>query len=477
MLTDGIAPDVSAVAARAVPAGRRDAYPVLERLSSDELQALQLRRLNRQLERLWQNTFYADAWAAAGLARGTLARSLDDLRRFPLVTKEDLLSDQEAHPPYGRRLAVDPRHVFEITLSSGTSGRTQEIHAHTARDAHMRAMHGIAFRWAGMGKDDVLVFHVGISNSASHGPFHRGVRALGRLPYLVGHLGFEKRLELMQRLGMDHMYVMPSALNGLTQLIDEQGTTPHELFPGLRSIMMSGEGWPVDFVERMEEAWGARVFEGYGASQTYAGFIMSSCEHGAVTDGRRNGMHVYGWAAVVEVVDPETLEPVGPGEVGEVVVTHLEKEASPLIRFRTRDRAVFLPWQQCSCGRQLDMVESGTIGRWDDMVKIKGENVFPPEVDEIVFARPEIGEYQGRVFIGDLGRDAAEVRLALVGDAPPPDRLLDDLRAELKRRTNVTFELRVVPVSELPRWTTPDVKPRRWTDDRQANLAAGGTGR
>ena len=213
--------------------GRRDAYPVLERLTRDELQALQLRRLNRQLRAaLGRTSSMPKAGRQAGLAPGTLAGSLDDLRRFPVITKEDVLSDQEAHPPYGRRLAVDPRHVFEITLSSGTSGRTQEIHAHTARDAHMRAMHGIAFRWAGMGRDDVLVFHVGISNSASHGPFHRGIRALGRLPYLIGHLGFEKRLELMQRLGMDHMYVMPSALNGLTQLIHEQGDDATRAVPG-----------------------------------------------------------------------------------------------------------------------------------------------------------------------------------------------------------------------------------------------------
>jgi phenylacetate-CoA ligase len=467
--------DPAAVVARQVPAGRRDVYPVLERLDRGELQALQLRRLRRQVERLWAtNPFYRDRWASAGLAPGQAPASLDELRRLPVIAKEDLLSDQESHPPYGARLGVDERHVFEITLSSGTSGRSQEIHAHTARDAHMRALHGIAFRWAGMGPDDVLVFHVGISNSASHGPFHRGIRALGRLPYLVGHLGFEKRLELMQRLGMDHMYVMPSALNGLTQLIHDGGSTPRAMFPALRSVMMSGEGWPVDFVQRMEEAWGAPVFEGYGASQTYAGFIMSNCEHGAVTDGRRNGMHVYEWAAIIEVVDPGTLEPVGPGEVGEIVVTHLEKEASPLIRFRTRDRAVYLPWQQCGCGRQLDMIESGTIGRFDDMVKIKGENVFPPEVDEIVFARREIGEYQARVFIGENGRDQAEIRIGFVAGDTPPERLLDDLRVELKQRTNITVDLRVVPLAELPEWTTPDVKPRRWTDERQANLREGG---
>ena len=437
---------------------------------------MQLRRLDRQLRRLWAtNRFYQEHWAAAGLEQGTTTSSLEELRRFPVVSKEDVLSDQESHPPYGWRLGVDERHVFEITLSSGTSGRSQEIHAHTVRDAHMRALHGIAFRWAGMECDDTLVFHVGISNSASHGPFHRGIRAIGRLPYLVGHLGFEKRLELMQRLRMDHMYVMPSALNGLTQLCLEQGSAPRELFPELRSITISGEGWPVDFVERMELAWGARVFEGYGASQTYAGFIMSSCEHGAVTDGKRNGMHVYEWAAIVEVVDPETLEQVQPGEVGEIVVTHLEKEASPLVRFRTRDRAVYLPWQTCGCGRQLDMIESGTIGRWDDMVKIKGENVFPLEVDEIVFARPEIAEYQARVFIGASGRDEAEIAVELVEDADAWEGLLPPLAAELKQRTNITFAFRRAALHELPQWTTPDVKPRRWTDERQSNLSGGET--
>ena len=460
--------------ALAPPSARRDVYPVLERMGRDELQALQLRRLDRQLRRLWEtNPFYQEHWAAAGLERGTTTTSLDDLRRFPVVSKEDLLTDQEEHPPYGWRLGVDERHVFEITLSSGTSGRSQEIHAHTVRDAHMRALHGIAFRWAGMECDDTLVFHVGISNSASHGPFHRGIRAIGRLPYLVGHLGFEKRLELMQRLGMDHMYVMPSALNGLTQLCLEQGSPPRELFPDLRSITMSGEGWPIDFVQRMEEAWGARVFEGYGASQTYAGFIMSNCEHGAVTDGRRNGMHIYEWATIIEVVDPDSLEPVGPGEVGEIVVTHLEKEASPLIRFRTRDRAVYLPWHACSCGRQLDMLESGTIGRWDDMVKIKGENVFPLEVDEIVFARREVAEYQARVFIGESGRDEAEISIELVEDGNGAAEMIRDLAAELKQRTNITFAMRLVPGGELPQWTTPDVKPRRWTDERQAHLSQG----
>ncbi len=449
------------------------AHPALERMTREEIRALQLERLQRQLARLaYTNPFFAARWRDAGVDISDV-RSLEDIRRLPVITKEEVLADQVAAPPYGTRLGVDPRDVFELTLSSGTSGNLQEAHAHTVRDAHMRAMHGIAFRWAGMQPDETLVFHVGISNSASHGPFHRGIRSIGRLPYLVGHLGFPQRLELMERFGLDHMYAMPSALNGLAQLCEEQGRPARERFPGLRSIMISGEGWPVDFIERMEEAWGARIHEGYGASQTYGGFVMSNCEHGAVTDGRRNGMHFYEWAILLEVLDPETLEPVGPGEVGELVITHLEKEASPLVRFRTRDRVRHMPWTECPCGRQLEMVESGTIGRWDDMVKIKGQNVFPTEVDEIVFARPEIGEYQARVFIGDSGRDVAEMRIGIRDgrlDDPDAATVLDGLRRELKDATNVSFDLRPVPVSDLPQYTTPDAKPRRWTDERQADL-------
>jgi phenylacetate-CoA ligase len=172
------------------------------------------------------------------------------------------------------------------------------------------------------------------------------------------------------------------------------------------------------------------------------------------------------------VLHPDTLEPVGVGEPGELVVTLLEKEASPLVRFRTRDKVVYRPWSECSCGRQLDALEAGTISRWDDMVKIKGENVFPSEVDEIVFARPQIGEYQGQVTIGDRGRDVAEIRVGLseqLGDDVAV-RLLADLREELKRKTNVSFELQQVPLDTLPAWTTPDVKPRRWSDERQQKL-------
>ena len=213
---------------------------------------------------------------------------------------------------------------------------------------------------------------------------------------------------------------------------------------------MSGEAWPVDFVERMEDAWGARIYEGYGASQTYGASSCRTASEAPWSTASRGLLHFYEWAALLEVLHPDTLEPVAPGEAGELVVTLLEKEASPLVRFRTRDKVVLVPHEDCACGRDLRAIEAGTISRWDDMVKIKGENVFPNEVDEIIFARPEIAEYQARVTIGEAGRDVAEIRLALAAPGPPDDGMIERLRQELKARTNITFELRTVPRAGAP---------------------------
>jgi phenylacetate-CoA ligase len=449
--------------------------PSLERLDRAELDALKLRRLNRLIERCWAtNPYYRDLWSDHGVPTGPLT-SLADLAHFPIIDKEMLLADQAERSPYGRRLGVPPEQVWEITLSSGTSGRTQEVHAHTARDAHLRGLlHGLAFWWAGGGPGDILAHHVGVSNSASHGSFHRGFRAVGSMPYLMGYAGFEKRLALRDDFGVDVMYVMPSAMNGLTTLCLNQGQTPAERYPSLRSIVMSGEAWPVDFVTNMEEAWGAKVYEGYGASQTYGAFIMSNCERGAVVEnGERGLLHFYEWAAELEVLNPETLAPVDSGEAGELVVTLFEKEASPLIRFRTRDKVVSRAGHSCPCGRCLNAIEAGTISRWDDMVKIKGENVFPNEVDEIVFARSDISEYQGHVSIGNAGRDVAAIQLEFKPGAGEDPVVVERLRSELKTKTNVSFDLIVVSPGTLPQWTTPDIKPRRWHDERQAGLAAG----
>jgi phenylacetate-CoA ligase len=450
---------------------RRDFFPTLERMSRSELDALQLKKLQLRVGRAYDSIpFYRERYQTAGVSPDDI-KSLDDLRRLPLVTKEDILADEARHPPYGSFLGVPEEAIWEILTSSGTSGKGREVHAFTQRDCVLRGSNfAVAFAWAGVSAADAVIFHVGASNSASIGSLTRGIRAVGRLPYLVGHAGFDERIDLMLQFGFDAMWCMPSALNGLSQLLRERGIEPRKQWPNTRSVMIAAESFPVEWVHSMEEFWGCKIYEEYGATQAHGGIGMTNCERGAVIGSRRGAMHFFSWTLLFEVLNPDTLEPVKAGEEGDLVITHLDKEASPLVRFRTRDRVRWFPSTECPCGRCLDFVESGTVGRWDDMMKVKGQNLFPPHVDRVLFSFESIDEYQGRLFIDEHGRDNVEVRYSFrekPGDKTSFER---NLIAALKEETHLTMRVTEVAPDELPHFITPDQKARRWTDERQAGL-------
>jgi phenylacetate-CoA ligase len=448
--------------------------PVLESMPRSRVRELQLLKLKKQVERAQASIpFYRQRFEAVGL-RPEHIRSVEDVRRLPVINKEDIIEDQKQHPVYGSFLGVRENQIWEIALSSGTSGKGQELHAWTIRDSHLRgALNALGWAWAGNTRRDAMIFHIGATNSSSVGCMMRGIRSVGRLPYLIGHEGFEQRIELMLKFGMEGMYAMPSALNGVSLRLEERGIDPKKQWPGLKAIMCSAESWPVEWVHRMEELWGARIYEEYGSTQTHGTYGMTCCERGAVVDGHRGRLHFFEWSFLYEVVDPETLEPVGPGEEGELIVTHLDKEASPLLRFRTRDRMRWFPYHDCPCGRQLDAAECGTIGRWDDMLKVKGQNIWPPSVDELVLAYAWVDEYQARIFIDERGRDQIDLRYALKQRPPDQQGFESELVGRLKEMTNLTMKVREVPRSDVPHYSTSDQKPRRWIDERHAGLATG----
>lgn len=457
-------------------AARNVYLPRLEGLPRADIEALQGRKLVRQARRLYAtNPFYRRLWDEAGVDIDAI-QTRADIGRLPFTSKPDFIADQTEHPPFGTRLGVPLDEVGEITETSGTSGKGRELHGHTVLDMHLRGqMTSVAWAWAGLRKDDIGIFHIPASNSASLYTMLRGIRAVGRLPYLVGHLGFEERLDLMQRLGVNAMYATPSGLNGMAVLCEKLGIEPAKAFPHLKFVMVSAESWPVEWVLRMEALWNTKITEVYGSTQLNAAFGAACCEAGAVVDGQRGNLHMFEWGHLYEVVDPETGEPVEPGQPGELVITHLDKQASPLVRFRSGDRVTRHPSSRCSCGRQYDVIEAGTIGRVDDMFKVKGQSIWPSELESMIFSHPEVDEFQARTYIGAKGRDEIELRFSVrdgVGTGHQ-DTLALELRQQLKEITDVTFAVTVVPAHDLPRFTSPDKKARRWTDDRHSGLASG----
>jgi phenylacetate-CoA ligase len=452
--------------------------PHLESLDRDELRALQERKLGNQLARIRStNPFYRDHWAQSGVSSEAV-QSLDAIRELPFVTKDHLLADQTANPPYGARLGIDERDVHEITMTSGTSGKEKEVHAHSLADTFLRGeLTAIGFAWAGLGSGDIGVAHVGANNAASLWTMVRGIRTTGRMPYLTGHASADERLDLMQRFGVNVMFAMPSGLTALATRCEELDIRPEHAFPNLWSIMTSGESWPVEWVERMEQFWGARIHEVYGSTQTNAAYGAACCEFGAVRNGQRAHNHLFEWTTYYEVIDPVTLEPTEPGERGELVLTHLDKEASPLVRFRTGDLVRWYPAGTCPCGRWLRSLETGTVGRVDDMLKIRGQNIWTSSVDAAVLAHPEVDELQVRVSVNDMGRERIEMRVGLrSGIVSDPSPFLTGVAAELKELTDLWIDVVAVDPLQLPHYDSPDLKPRRWTDDRHAGLqtAAGG---
>jgi phenylacetate-CoA ligase len=243
----------------------------------------------------------------------------------------------------------------------------------------------------------------------------------------------------------------------------------------LRALYISAEGYSPAWAQAMEEFWGAPLHEGYGSTQA-VGFALTSCPSGR-TEGPRL-LHAIEWMNVCEVVDPATGEPVGPGEVGELILTNLDISGSPCIRFATRDRVRYFPHHACGCGRPWACVEAGTIGRYDDMMKIRGNNVWPTAIDQLMFAEPEVAEYAGRVFVDDAGRTEVLVRVALTSAAraAAPGLRADVLRRLarlLKDTTNVAMRLEEVDRAALPTFA---YKSRRWQDERQRGYDRAGKG-
>lgn len=447
-------------------------FPARAEISRKDLEAAQLANLQRQLDFVYSNSpFYQERFKSVGILPKDV-QSINDLRRLPLLDKRELLEDQEKHPPYGSRLSVSEDKIAMLILTSGTSGTGQEVYAMTRMDVEFGGS-----AWAnwyyrcGMRKGDqlLLTWPLG-TNSGPQGAF-LGSYKLGTNTLPIAPYDSQSKLNTyMLKFNPAGMVVTPAYLSHMTVLCDELGIEPIEQFPNLKAIMIATEAYPISWAERMERIWGARIYELYGNTQQ-CGLAAGTCETGVLTEtGLRGCLHLDEWHTIFEIIDRDTNEPVKPGEEGELVLTNLFREGSPLVRFRTNDRVRLLEHNSCSCGRPTNSLEAGTVARYDDMMKIRAQNVWPEAVDMIIFDHPEIDEYQGRVYLDERGREIVDVQIEFKADPLSEDRkgeILSSLNEELRRGVGVSIGLSEAPQGSLERFV---FKTRRWTDERKEGL-------
>jgi phenylacetate-CoA ligase len=443
-------------------------------LSRPELEALQLRKLRRQLERLYGSSEYYKTRIDAARLQPAALTTLDAFRQqFPLSSKADFMADQMEHPIFGQRLGIPSTQVALVNMTGGTSGQGQEIYGRSQRDVHMLGyLHALPWVLAGLRPGDIAINCVpaGGLTTGGWGP-GEGLRIIGATAFHVGGtLSTDAKIELMLRIrDTNFIYASTNYLHTLTEGLLRRGIEPRAAFPSMRTLFVAAEGYPLEWAERIEALWGCRLQEGYGSTQC-AGFGASTCADGALSpNGGRGLMHLFEWETIFEILDPNTLEPVQSGEIGELVVTNLSIEGSPAIRFRTGDAARFVSHRDTGSGRAWNAIECGTIGRFDDMMKIRGNNVWPAAIDAAVFAHGEIADYAGRVYTSADGKTEIEVRIAFAAHAEPADidardALIQSIRAKIKERTNVWMTVVVCDRASLPEFS---YKARRWQDERQ----------
>lgn len=406
--------------------------PAIERRQTERLSAL-LRAI------LPHNRFHAARFAAAGLTANDL-RTPADLTRLPLITKAVLLADQAENPPYGTNLTYSRERYTRLHQTSGTSGRPLRWLDTPASWAWMLDSWAVYFRLAEIRSSDVLFFPF------SFGPFlgfWTGFEAgcwQGSLCLPGGGLSTTARLRFMLDNQVTVVLCTPTYALHLAEVaamegIDLAGSS-------VAKIVVAGEpgGSVPGTRQRIESAWGARVFDHHG--MTEVGPAGMECAANPF------GVHLLESEYIVEVIDPATEKPVPPGTEGELVLTNLGRIGSPLIRYRTGDLVCVDP-APCPCGRATVRLLGGIRGRADDMIFLRGNNFHPRTLQALLHALPEVAEY--RLKVDRTG--ALPILKVEVEPIPSAVPQLVAARVDQVIRDELLFraEVSIVPPGSLPR--------------------------
>jgi phenylacetate-CoA ligase len=410
----------------------------IETLEPTRLQELQLQRLRDTLRRAGQSTFYRERLAEAGVRPADL-HSLTDIQRIPLTTKNDL----RAH---GKdMLTVPMTEVVRLHASSGTTGQATVIY-YTRADVEAWAdLLARSMYMTGVRPGDVFQNMMGYGLFTGGLGFHYGGERLGCLTIPAGAGNSKRQIQLIRDFQTTVIHIIPSFALYLLNTFASEGVDPKDL--PIRIAFIGAEPHTEDMRRRIEAAYGLKAYNSYGLSEMNGPGVAFECPE-------QNGMHVWEDAYLLEVVDPQTLEPVPPGALGELVFTNLTRQGMPLIRYRTRDLAS-CDDRPCPCGRTSRRI-SRIQGRTDDMIIIKGVNIFPMQIEQVLLAMPEV--YTN--YLVELKRENFNDQMVVKVEVQQ-HFFQEDLKylTGLRKRITETLknELLVTPIVEL---VEPNTLPR-----------------
>lgn len=414
--------------------------PLYECMPREDLEQLQLERMQATLNRVYKSvTCYKKKFDEAGINPEDI-RSFGDLAKLPFTTKDDL----RLNYPYGM-FAVPLREVVRIHSSSGTTGKPTVV-GYTKND--IRTWSNLVARFmtaAGVTRDDVVQIAFGYGMFTGAFGLHYGSELIGASVIPMSSGNTEKQIMIMQDYRSTVLVCTPSYAINIASRMEQMGVDPKSL--ALKVGLFGSEPWSEAMRKEIESRLYVNATDNYGLSEILGPGVAGECEY-------KCGMHLSEDHFIAEIIDPDTGEVLPRGSVGELVLTTLTKEAFPMIRYRTRD-ITSLDYEKCACGRTTLRMKK-TMGRSDDMLIIKGVNVFPSQIEEILFAIEGCEPHYQLVVEREGDLDTLEVRIEVTeniffDEMKKQKAFVEQIERKIYSVLGVGASVKLVEPTSLPR--------------------------
>ncbi|MBR1595893.1 MAG: phenylacetate--CoA ligase [Phocaeicola sp.] len=427
--------------------------PELETMPVDQLHELQLKRLKQTVRHCMNAPFYQKKFQERGITPDDI-QTLEDVRKLPFTSKEDLRENY----PFGLS-CVPLKECVRLHSSSGTTGNPTVV-LHTQKDLDEWANAVARCLWmVGSRPEDVFQNSAGYGMFTAGLGFQYGAEKIGMLTVPAAAGNTTRQIKFIKDFGTTVLHAIPSYASRIYDVMKEEGVDPQR-DTQLRVLCIGAEPHSEEQRKRIEYQLGVKAYNSYGISEMMGPGVAFECPE-------QNGLHIWEDYFIVEIIDPVTLEPVPDGQLGELVITTINREAMPLLRYRTRDLTRFLPGE-CPCGRHHRCIDR-LQGRSDDMIILKGVNIFPIQIEKILLKFKELSTDYFIVIETKDGNDImtieVEINQMFTDDYARLQSLEKEIKRQLKDEILITPKVRLVPKGTLA--TSDEKKAVRVKDLRK----------